>query len=283
MMPPNPAQVPVSQALQFTATSAPEEASRPVVIEARGIRKSFGSFEVLRGVDLKVHRGEVVVIIGPSGSGKSTFLRTLNHLDVPNAGSIWINGAPFGISMRNGKAQAISDSAISMQRRMIGMVFQQFNLFGHMSALDNVRCGPVQVLGRKPDVAEAQARRLLALVGLSGKETSYPAQLSGGQQQRVAIARALAMDPAAMLFDEPTSALDPEMVGEVLNVMLDLAAKGMTMVIVTHEIQFARKAADRILFMEDGMIVEEGRPAEMVDSPRHERTRRFLRMVGGAA
>jgi polar amino acid transport system ATP-binding protein len=283
MMPPDPAQMPVSQALQFTAASAPEEASRPVVIEARGIRKSFGSFEVLRGVDLKVHRGEVVVIIGPSGSGKSTFLRTLNHLDVPNAGRIWINGAPFGISMRNGKAHAISDSAISMQRRMIGMVFQQFNLFGHMSALDNVRCGPVQVLGRKADVAEAEARRLLALVGLSGKETSYPAQLSGGQQQRVAIARALAMDPAAMLFDEPTSALDPEMVGEVLNVMLDLAAKGMTMVIVTHEIQFARKAADRILFMEDGMIVEEGRPAEMVDSPKHERTRRFLRMVGGAA
>jgi polar amino acid transport system ATP-binding protein len=257
-------------------------ATQPVVIEARGIEKSFGPLRVLKGIDLKVHRGEVVVIIGPSGSGKSTFLRTLNHLDAPDGGEIWIHGAPFGFAMRKGKAETLSDSALSIQRRQIGMVFQQFNLFGHMSALDNVRCGPCHVLGHKSDVAAADARRLLALVGLSDKEVSYPGELSGGQQQRVAIARALAMDPAVMLFDEPTSALDPEMVGEVLNVMLDLAAKGMTMVIVTHEIQFARKAADRILFMDDGMIVEEGRPGELVDSPKHERTRRFLRMVGAA-
>ncbi len=264
--------------------TAPGGDLRPLVIEARGITKSFGAVPVLRGIDLAVRRGEVVVVIGPSGSGKSTFLRTLNHLDAPSAGEIRINGAPFGFALRGGRAEAVSDGTLSAQRRQVGMVFQQFNLFGHMSVLDNVRCGPVQVLGRKPEAAAAEARRLLALVGLSDKEKSYPAQLSGGQQQRVAIARALAMEPDAMLFDEPTSALDPEMVGEVLAVMLALAAKGMTMVIVTHEIQFARKAADRILFMEDGMIVEEGRPADMVDSPRqHERTRRFLRLVGGAA
>jgi polar amino acid transport system ATP-binding protein len=280
MTPPESAQGAMSQFSQQSASE--QKAARPVVIEARGIEKSFSSLRVLKGIDLKVHRGEVVVIIGPSGSGKSTFLRTLNHLDTPDAGEIWINGAPFGFAIRDGKVETLSDSTLSSQRRQIGMVFQQFNLFGHMTALDNVRCGPLNVLGRKSDVAAADARRLLALVGLSDKEVSYPAELSGGQQQRVAIARALAMEPAAMLFDEPTSALDPETVGEVLNVMLDLAAKGMTMVIVTHEIQFARKAADRLLYMEDGMIVEEGRPAELVDSPKHERTRRFLRMVGAA-
>ena len=271
----------MSQPAQQSASGS-ENATRPVVIEARGIEKSFASLRVLKGINLKVHRGEVVVIIGPSGSGKSTFLRTLNHLDVPDAGEIWINGALFGATMRDGKAAALSDAMLATQRRQIGMVFQQFNLFGHMNALDNVRCGPLHVLGNGSNAAAEDARRLLALVGLSDKERSYPAELSGGQQQRVAIARALAMKPAAMLFDEPTSALDPEMVGEVLNVMLDLAAKGMTMVIVTHEIQFARKAADRILYMEDGMIVEEGRPAELVDSPKHERTRRFLRLVGAA-
>ena len=260
----------------------PQSGDPPIVIEARGIEKSFVSLRVLKGIDLKVHRGEVVVIIGPSGSGKSTFLRTLNHLDVPDAGEIWINGALFGATMRDGKPSPLSDAMLATQWRQIGMVFQQFNLFGHMNALDNVRCGPLHVLGHESNAAAEDARKLLALVGLSDKERSYPAELSGGQQQRVAIARALAMKPAAMLFDEPTSALDPEMVGEVLNVMLDLAAKGMTMVIVTHEIQFARKAADRILYMEDGMIVEEGRPAELVDSPKHERTRRFLRLVGAA-
>ena len=254
---------------------SPSEA-RPVVIEARGIHKSFSVLQVLNNVDLVVRRGEVVVIIGPSGSGKSTLLRALNFLDAPDQGHVAINGSPFGFVMRNGKPVPVSDAALSAQRRQIGMVFQQFNLFGHMNVLDNVRSGPVHVLGRRSDAATADARRLLALVGLSDKETAYPSALSGGQQQRVAIARALAMEPAAMLFDEPTSALDPEMVGEVLNVMLDLAAKGMTMVIVTHEIRFAYRAADRILFMEDGRIIEEGQPSVMRDSPKHERTRRFL-------
>jgi polar amino acid transport system ATP-binding protein len=258
-------------------------ADRPVVIEARGIHKSFGELRVLNNVDLSVRRGEVVVIIGPSGSGKSTLLRALNYLDAPDQGQVSINGSPLGFAMRDGKAVPLSDSKLSTQRRQIGMVFQQFNLFGHMNALDNVRCGPVHVLGRRREDAAAEARRILALVGLSDKETAYPAALSGGQQQRVAIARALAMEPAAMLFDEPTSALDPDMVDEVLNVMLDLAAKGMTMVIVTHEIQFAFRAADRILFMENGRIVEEGCPAEIKDSPKHERTRRFFsKLTAGA-
>ena len=258
-------------------------AARPIVIEARGIHKSFGTLQVLDNVDLVVRRGEVVVIIGPSGSGKSTLLRALNFLDAPDQGQVSINGSPFGFAMRNGKAVPVSDAALSAQRRQVGMVFQQFNLFGHMTALDNVRSGPVHALGHRPHDAAVNARRLLALVGLSDKETTYPAALSGGQQQRVAIARALAMEPAAMLFDEPTSALDPEMVGDVLNVMLDLAAKGMTMVIVTHEIQFAYRAADRILFMENGRIVEEGGPKAMKDSPKHERTRRFLsKLIAGA-
>jgi polar amino acid transport system ATP-binding protein len=203
-------------------------------------------------------------------------LRALNFLDAPDQGQVLINGSPLGFAMRNGKAVPVSDATLSAQRRQIGMVFQQFNLFGHMNVLDNIRSGPIHALGHRPDDAAVNARRLLALVGLSEKEIAYPFALSGGQQQRVAIARALAMDPAAMLFDEPTSALDPEMVGEVLNVMLDLAAKGMTMVIVTHEIRFAYKAADRILFMENGRIVEEGSPATMQDSPQHHRTRRFL-------
>jgi polar amino acid transport system ATP-binding protein len=251
-------------------------AARPIVIEARGIHKSFGTLQVLNNVDLVVRRGEVVVIIGPSGSGKSTLLRALNFLDAPDHGQVSINGSPFGFAMRNGKAVPASDAALSAQRRQVGMVFQQFNLFGHMTVLDNVRSGPVHALGHRPRDAAVNARRLLALVGLSDKEATYPAALSGGQQQRVAIARALAMEPAAMLFDEPTSALDPEMVGDVLNAMLDLAAKGMTMVIVTHEIQFAYRAADRILFMENGRIVEEGCPATMRDSPKQDRTRRFL-------
>jgi polar amino acid transport system ATP-binding protein len=263
------------------------EAGAHPVIEARGIRKSFGDTEVLHGVDLSVARGEVVVIIGPSGSGKSTFLRTLNHLDRPDAGRIRINGLPLGFREQNGREEDVSDATLARQRRQIGMVFQQFNLFAHLTVLQNVICGPVEVVGSPRAAALADAKRLLARVGLSDKEDFYPAELSGGQQQRVAIARALAMHPAAMLFDEPTSALDPETVGEVLAVMQDLAAKGMTMVIVTHEIQFARNAADRILFMEDGRIVEEGRPADLVDGPghdpRYERTRRFLRLVTHAA
>jgi polar amino acid transport system ATP-binding protein len=254
--------------------------AREPVVEARGIHKHFGQTHVLKGVDLTVYKGEVVVIIGPSGGGKSTFLRTMNHLDRPDEGEVRINGTTMGAPESGGR-RALSDAGLSRQRRQIGMVFQQFNLFAHMTALDNVMCGPLQVLGTARAEAMADAKRLLALVGLADKEASYPLQLSGGQQQRVAIARALAMHPSVMLFDEPTSALDPEMVGEVLQVMLDLSEQGMTMVVVTHEIQFARKAADRILFMEDGRIIEEGRPEELVDSPRHERTRKFMHMVTG--
>ncbi len=259
------------------------EDKRVVVVEARGVHKHFGQNHVLKGVDLTVYKGEVVVIIGPSGGGKSTFLRTINHLDRPDSGEVRVNGDTLGVSPKGSRRAALSDAGLSRQRRQVGMVFQQFNLFSHMTALENVMCGPVQVLKTPRAVAETDAKRLLALVGLADKEASYPAQLSGGQQQRVAIARALAMHPAVMLFDEPTSALDPEMVGEVLKVMLDLSEQGMTMVVVTHEVQFARKAADRILFMEEGRIIEEGRPEELMGNPRNERTRSFLRMVTGDA
>jgi polar amino acid transport system ATP-binding protein len=251
------------------------------MVEAQGIHKYFGHNHVLRGVDLKLRKGEVVVIIGPSGSGKSTFLRSLNHLDAPDEGWVRIDGDLLGYRSNNGGMVAVSDATLSEQRRQIGMVFQQFNLFSHMTALDNVMAGPVQVLGTDKAKAASAARELLALVGLEDKAESYPDQLSGGQQQRVAIARALAMHPKVMLFDEPTSSLDPEMVAEVLQVMLDLSQKGMTMVIVTHEIQFANKAADRILFMDGGLIVEEGSPAELVANPRNERTQKFLRLVMG--
>jgi polar amino acid transport system ATP-binding protein len=223
----------------------------------------------------------VVVIVGPSGSGKSTFLRCLNHLDAPDQGTVRIDGELLGYRAHNGKMAPVSDAMLSQQRRRIGMVFQQFNLFSHMTALENVMSGPVQVQRSDKATAEAEARRQLSLVGLEDKAPSYPEQLSGGQQQRVAIARALAMHPKVMLFDEPTSSLDPEMVAEVLQVMLDLSRQGMTMVIVTHEIQFANKAADRILFMDEGLIVEQGSPAELVANPRNERTQKFLRLVMG--
>ena len=258
-------------------------AGREAVVETRGVHKHFGANHVLKGVDLTVYKGEVVVIIGPSGGGKSTFLRTMNHLEPPDSGEVWINGAVLGAAEKGSGRATLSDAALSRQRRQIGMVFQQFNLFGHMTALENVMCGPLQVLKTPRTKAEADARQLLAMVGLADKEASYPAQLSGGQQQRVAIARALAMNPAVMLFDEPTSALDPEMVAEVRQVMLDLSERGMTMVVVTHEVQFARKIADRILFMEEGRIIEEGRPGELMDNPHNERTRNFLRMVMGEA
>jgi polar amino acid transport system ATP-binding protein len=251
------------------------------MIEAIGIHKSFGTNHVLRGVDLRMRRGEVVVIIGPSGSGKSTFLRSLNLLDVPDQGFIRIDGTLIGYRSGNATVEPVPDAELSRQRQQIGMVFQGFNLFSHMTALDNVMAGPLKVLFRPRAEAEATARDLLARVGLADKADSYPDQLSGGQQQRVAIARALAMNPKVMLFDEPTSSLDPEMVQEVLRVMLDLSKQGMTMIIVTHEIQFARRAADRILFMEDGLVVEEGSPAEMVGDPRNARTQSFLRLVSG--
>jgi len=252
------------------------------MVEANGIHKYFGHNHVLRGVDLKVRKGEVVVIVGPSGSGKSTFLRTINHLDTPDEGWVRIDGELLAYrSAGSGKPVALSDATLSEQRRQIGMVFQQFNLFSHMTALENVMSGPVHVLRTARAAAIEDARNLLALVGLDDKATAYPDQLSGGQQQRVAIARALAMHPKVMLFDEPTSSLDPEMVHEVLQVMLDLSRQGMTMIIVTHEIQFANKAANRILFMDSGTIIEEGTPAEIVNNPRNERTQKFLRLVMG--
>ena len=251
------------------------------MVEAHGIHKSFGANHVLRGVDLRVRRGEVVVIIGPSGSGKSTFLRSLNHLDVPDQGFVRIDGTLLGYRAGNATVEALSDAALSEQRRQIGMVFQQFNLFSHMTALENVMAGPVKVLGQARASAAAAARAQLAGVGLEDKAEAYPDQLSGGQQQRVAIARALAMNPKVMLFDEPTSSLDPEMVQEVLRVMLDLSKQGMTMIIVTHEIQFALRAADRLLFMEAGQVVEQGSPSEMVGNPANPRTQSFLRLVSG--
>jgi polar amino acid transport system ATP-binding protein len=252
-----------------------------LMVEAVGIHKHFGDHHVLRGVDLNVRQGEVVVIVGPSGSGKSTFLRSLNHLDAPDEGWVRIDGELLGYRSGNRGMIAVSDSVLSQQRRQIGMVFQQFNLFSHMTALENVMSGPLQVLRNDKATAASEARKQLALVGLEDKAASYPEQLSGGQQQRVAIARALAMHPKVMLFDEPTSSLDPEMVAEVLQTMLALSRQGMTMIIVTHEIQFANKAADRILFMEDGQIVEQGSPAELIANPRNERTQKFLRLVMG--
>ncbi len=259
----------------------PDMQSAGWMVEAQGIHKYFGHNHVLQGIDLKVHKGEVVVIVGPSGSGKSTFLRTINHLDVPDEGWVRIDGELLGYRFGTTGHVAVSDATLSEQRRQIGMVFQQFNLFSHMTALENVMSGPVQVLRTNRNKATEAARGLLALVGLEDKAASYPDQLSGGQQQRVAIARALAMNPKVMLFDEPTSSLDPEMVHEVLQVMLDLSRRGMTMIIVTHEIQFANKAADRILFMDGGVIIEEGTPAALVNNPRNERTQKFLRLVMG--
>jgi polar amino acid transport system ATP-binding protein len=265
--------------LPDTAGAAQPAARR--MVQAHNIHKHFGHHHVLRGVDLDVRKGEVVVIVGPSGGGKSTLLRSLNHLDPPDEGWVRIDGELLGYRSGNGGRIAVSDAVLSGQRRQVGMVFQQFNLFGHMTALENVMSGPVQVLRTNKKEAAAAAQELLALVGLAEKAGSYPDQLSGGQQQRVAIARALAMHPKVMLFDEPTSSLDPEMVAEVLQVMLDLSQQGMTMVIVTHEMQFANKAADRILFMEDGLIVEEGRPSELAANPKNERTQKFLQLVLG--
>jgi polar amino acid transport system ATP-binding protein len=239
------------------------------MLRLEGIEKRFGGLEVLRGIDLDVAKGEVVCVLGPSGSGKSTLLHCINLLEPPNAGRIMLEGTE--ISGENSKE-------IDFVRRRVGMVFQQFNLFPHMTALANVAFGPIKVRGVAKDEANRRARELLARVGLSDKADVYPAQLSGGQQQRVAIARALAMEPKVMLFDEVTSALDPELVGEVLAVMEDLAAShGVTMIVVTHEMMFAREAADRVVFMDGGVIVEEGPPEEVIGNPRSNRLRAFLR------
>jgi len=248
-------------------------------VEAVEVWKSFGSNDVLKGISLRVEPGHVTCIIGPSGSGKSTFLRCINHLERVDAGRLVVDGDLIGYVERRGRLQEMTAAQVATQRRQVGMVFQSFNLFPHLSARENITLAPRQVLRQKPAAADARADELLQRVGLPDKGDHFPSQLSGGQQQRVAIARALAMDPDLMLFDEPTSALDPELVGEVLAVMRDLAASGMTMIVVTHEIGFAREVADQVVFMDEGVVVEVGAPADILSSPRQERTRSFLSRI----
>jgi len=249
------------------------------MIRAEDVHKRFGHLEVLKGINLTVEPGQAVVVIGPSGSGKSTFLRCLNHLETIERGRIYLDGELMGYREVNGRLKPASPRAVARMRAECGMVFQRFNLFPHMTALGNVAEAPIHVRGVSKREATAQAQALLVKVGLADKAHNYPSQLSGGQQQRVAIARALAMGPKVMLFDEATSALDPELVGEVLNVMRDLAREGMTMVVVTHEMGFARDVGDRVLFMDGGVVVEEGPPDQIFSAPAHERTQSFLRSV----
>jgi polar amino acid transport system ATP-binding protein len=249
------------------------------MVLAEGLRKRFGRLEVLRGIDLSVARQEVVCVIGPSGSGKSTLLRCINHLEKINAGRLWVDGELVGYRQQGDRLYELREREICAKRAEIGMVFQQFNLFPHMTVLDNVTEAPVRVKGLPKARAAELARGLLEQAGLQDKAGAYPRQLSGGQQQRVAIARALAMQPKLMLFDEPTSALDPELVGDVLAVMRDLASSGMTMIVVTHEMGFAREAGDTMVFMDQGAVVEAGRPREVLSNPQHERTRAFLSRV----
>ncbi|HET6507233.1 MAG TPA: amino acid ABC transporter ATP-binding protein [Baekduia sp.] len=252
--------------------------SEPMV-RAEQVHKSYGRLEVLKGIDLTVQPGEVTCLIGPSGSGKSTFLRCVNHLEKIQAGRLWVDGELVGYRQQGDKVHELRENEVSRKRAEIGMVFQHFNLFGHMTALQNVIEAPVRVKGVPKAQAVTRAQELLTRVGLGDKFNNYPSQLSGGQQQRVAIARALAMDPKLMLFDEPTSALDPELVGDVLAVMRELARTGMTMVVVTHEMGFAREVGDTVVFMDGGVIVEAGRPAEVLGAPREERTKAFLDKV----
>jgi polar amino acid transport system ATP-binding protein len=259
-------------------SAASDSASTPMV-KAEGVCKNFGALKVLKGVTLEIGRGQVLVLVGPSGSGKSTFLRCINHLEVVNGGRLYVDGDLIGYRERGGKLYEMPPREAAKQRRDIGMVFQHFNLFPHRNALANVIEAPIQVKGVKRAEALERAKDLLEQVGLSDKATAYPAQLSGGQQQRVAIARALAMNPKLMLFDEPTSALDPELVGEVLGVMKKLASEGMTMVVVTHEMGFAREVADQLVFMDGGVIVERGNPREVLSNPQEERTKAFLSKV----
>ncbi|MET4901181.1 amino acid ABC transporter ATP-binding protein [Paenarthrobacter sp. CC6] len=250
-----------------------------VLVRAENVHKSFGLIEVLKGINLEVNSGEVVCLLGASGSGKSTFLRCINHLETLSNGRIWVGDKVVGYRQDGDRLYELSDKEAAKQRRSIGMVFQRFNLFPHMTVLENIIEGPVLVNRVKPAEAKRHASELLARVGLEGREHSYPRQLSGGQQQRVAIARALAMKPELILFDEPTSALDPELVGEVLDVMKDLAKSGLTMIVVTHEIGFAKEVADRVAFMHGGEIVELGPPAEVLGNPQHDRTKAFLSRV----
>ena len=248
-----------------------QQISTEPIIELRHVDKHYGDLHVLKDINLTVHKGEVLVVVGPSGSGKSTMCRTINRLETIDSGEILIEGKPLPQEGRE----------LTRMRAELGMVFQSFNLFAHMSILQNVTLGPIEVLGMKKDEAEARAMELLARVGVAEQAAKSPAQLSGGQQQRAAIARSLAMHPKAMMFDEPTSALDPEMINEVLDVMVELARGGMTMVVVTHEMNFARRVADRVVFMADGQIVEEGAPAEFFDHPKTQRARDFLDSIKG--
>jgi polar amino acid transport system ATP-binding protein len=249
------------------------------MVEVHDVHKSYGGVEVLRGVTLTVERGEVTCLIGPSGSGKSTLLRCVNHLEKHDAGELRVDGDLVGYEARAGKLYERNDKQICAERSRIGMVFQRFNLFQHLTVLENITIGQVKVKGVEPLDARARARELLARVGLDNKEKNYPSQLSGGQQQRVAIARALAMEPKLMLFDEPTSALDPELVGEVLDVMKDLAMSGMTMIVVTHEMNFAREVANTLYFLDAGVIEESGHPREILSAPKSERLKSFLSKV----
>ncbi len=249
------------------------------MVKAEAVHKSFGRLEVLRGIDLDVYPKEVMCIIGPSGSGKSTFLRCINHLEKIDAGRLSVDGELVGYRDRGDRLYELPDSEVCKKRSEIGMVFQSFNLFPHMTALENIIEAPIHVKKESRATAEARARRLLERVGLVDKVDAYPKQLSGGQQQRVAIARALAMEPKLMLFDEPTSALDPELVGDVLDAMRGLAEDGMTMVVVTHEMGFAREVGDSLVFMDAGFIVEAGNPREVLSNPQHERTKAFLSKV----
>jgi len=250
-----------------------------VVMRAEDVHKRFGRLEVLKGVSLDVQQRETVCIIGPSGSGKTTFIRCINHLEKVDGGRITVNGQLIGYRQKGDKLVEDSEKSIARQRTQIGMVFQRFNLFPHKTALENVIEAPIQVLGQSRDQAAAEGIRLLTRVGLADKTDTYPGKLSGGQQQRVAIARSLAMKPALILFDEPTSALDPEVTGEVLSVMEELAHEGMTMIVVTHEMGFAREAADRVVMMDEGVIIEEGTPEHFFQAPEHERTKQFLSKI----
>jgi len=249
------------------------------MVRAEGVHKSFGRLEVLRSIDLEVLTGQVLVLLGPSGSGKSTFLRCINHLEKIDGGRLWVDGELVGYRQKGDVLHELKEQEVCRKRAEIGMVFQRFNLFPHMTALENVTLAPVQVRGEAKAVVVDRGRRLLDRVGLGDRTSAYPAQLSGGQQQRVAIARALCMEPKLMLFDEPTSALDPELVGDVLDVMRGLAADGMTMVVVTHEIGFAREVGDVAVFMDAGVVVEAGPPREVLTNPAEERTRAFLSKV----
>jgi polar amino acid transport system ATP-binding protein len=249
------------------------------MVEAESVVKSFGSNTVLKDISLTVRRGEVMCLVGPSGSGKSTFLRCINHLESINGGRLYVDGELVGYRQKGDKLFELKPSEAAAQRRDIGMVFQRFNLFPHMTVLENVSQAPIKVLRQNKAQAAERAKELIARVGLSEKLDAYPAQLSGGQQQRVAIARALAMDPKLMLFDEPTSALDPELVGEVLDVMKALAQSGMTMIVVTHEMGFAREVGDSLVFMDGGYVVEAGDPTQVLTNPQHERTQAFLSKV----